>query len=279
MGARLSCPARRIADPPPLLFIRGRSEVLTEPQIAIVGSRKMTATGRRIAGQLAGDLARSGLIVTSGMAIGIDSAAHQGALDSGTETVAVLGCGCDRGYPPRHLLTCRGNRGGRGPHLQFPGSEPWPAQFPRRNRIVTGMTLGTIVVEAALRSGTLISARLAAEQGREVFAVPGSVYGSQSEGCHFLIKTGARLVDRAADVLDDLPGFERFANAGPGLKLPWPRVKPKLIIDMLARERATIDDLARSLSIPVSELLPLLIDLEIAGIVQSTQTGYEVRFA
>ena len=203
-----------ISDPPPLLFVRGDADMLATPQIAIVGSRKMTATGRRFASLLAADLARAGMTITSGLALGIDSVAHLAAVELNSPTVAVLACGCDRVYPPRHngladrVVSC----GALVSELPL-GAAPMPYQFPRRNRIVTGLSRGTVVVEAALASGSLISARLAGEQGREVFAVPGSVFGSQSEGCNHLIKTGAKLVACARDVLDEFPDLD--ASAAP----------------------------------------------------------------
>ncbi len=200
----------RIADPPGLLFVRGRLEPCDALAVAVVGARNASPYGKRVAWQLAGGLVRSGYTVISGLARGIDAAAHRGALDAGGRTIAVLGTGVLEIYPPEHEdlaaeVLARGAVVSEAPPL----AEAHAGAFPQRNRIVSGLSLGTVVVEAAERSGALITARLATEQGREVFAVPGPIDSRTSRGCHGLIRDGAKLVESVDDILEELgPLFE-----------------------------------------------------------------------
>lgn len=196
---------REIPDPPALLYIKGNPVVLSLPQLAMVGSRNPTPGGLENANAFADALAATGLVVTSGLALGIDTAAHSGALAGGGNTVAIAGTGVDRIYPPRnHSLAHQIVEHG-ALVSEFPlATPPLRENFPRRNRILAGLSLGTLVVEAALRSGSLITARLAGEQGREVFAIPGSIHSPQSKGCHQLIRQGAKLVETATDVMEEL---------------------------------------------------------------------------
>ncbi len=199
---------REISDPPPVLFIHGDPALLLTPQLAVVGSRNPSPAGERTATDFAAHLSRAGLTVTSGMAIGIDAAAHRGALQVPAPTLAVAGTGLDRVYPAQHrdLAHAIAERGALV--SEFPiGTPPRPDHFPRRNRIISGLALGTLVVEAAPQSGSLITARLAAEQGREVFAIPGSIHNPLSRGCHALIRQGAKLVETGQDILEELAGF------------------------------------------------------------------------
>jgi DNA processing protein len=200
----------QIDDPPGALFVRGTLEPCDALAVAIVGARHATAYGRRVAHQLAGALARAGYTVVSGLARGIDAAAHRGALDAGGRTLAVLGSGVLSVYPPEHAdLAVEVARQGAVISEAPPLASPQPGAFPSRNRIVSGLTLGTVVVEAADRSGALITARLAGEQGREVFAVPGPIDSRMSRGCHKLIRDGAKLVESVDDILEELgPLFE-----------------------------------------------------------------------
>lgn len=207
---------RQIDDPPPFLFVRGAIECLIQPQLAMVGSRKPTPSGAQIARQFAAALAEQGLWITSGLAHGIDTEAHMGALSvSGGRTIAVLGTGIEVCYPDnqRFLYDRIVAEGGAIVSEFLPDTTPRPYYFPRRNRIVSGLALGTLVVEAALKSGSLITARLAAEQGRLVFALPGHIQNPQAEGCHHLIREGAILVDRPAQVLEDLQLPRRWQAA------------------------------------------------------------------
>ncbi len=203
---------REISDPPPLLYVHGDPELLSFPQLAMVGSRNPDLQGKEIARQFARQLARMGLAVTSGMAMGIDTEAHIGALDTG-KSVAVIGTGPDRVYPARnrklaHQLVEQG-----AVISEFAvGTEARPENFPRRNRIISGLALGTLVVQATLKSGSLITARLAMEQGREVFAIPGSIHNPQVRGNHQLIRQGAKLVETTADIVDELEGMIQFVR-------------------------------------------------------------------
>ncbi|VFM95294.1 MAG: DNA protecting protein DprA [Candidatus Kentron sp. G] len=194
-----------IPDPPPVLFARGGGEVLTHPQIAIVGSRNPTPMGQETAFAFARELARMGFVITSGLATGIDAAAHRGAMAGGGRTIAVVGTGLDRVYPGRHRELALEIVKNGACVSEFPlGTPPIAGNFPRRNRIISGLGLGILVVEATTRSGSLITARLAGEQGREVFAIPGSIHNPLARGCHLLLRQGAKLVESAADILEEI---------------------------------------------------------------------------
>lgn len=204
---------KTIADPPPLLFVLGDPEVLRVPQLGIVGTRNPTSSGRQHAENFAKHLAQHGITITSGLALGIDGAAHQGALNANGLTIAVCGTGLDRIYPARHHQLGKDILREGALISEFsPGTPGRPANFPRRNRIISGLSLGLLVVEAAERSGSLISARLANEQGREVFAIPGSINNPLARGCHKIIKQGAKLVESADDILYELG--DKLVNAG-----------------------------------------------------------------
>jgi len=206
---------KNIPDAPPLLYVLGQAEILKLPQLAIVGSRNPTHAGKDIAHDFAAYLTSMGITITSGMALGIDTAAHQGALDSmkseqeGTGfTVAVTGTGLDRVYPAKNRDMAHTIAESSVIVSEYaPGTPPMPGNFPRRNRIISGLSMGVLVVEAALQSGSLITAKLALEQGREVFAVPGSIHHPLAKGCHALIRQGAKLVEKAEHVLEELGGF------------------------------------------------------------------------
>jgi DNA processing protein len=196
---------RDIPSPPAALFVAGDPDVLWQPQVAVIGSRNPTAGGRDNARDFAAELARRGMTVTSGLAAGIDSIAHEAALDADGPTVAVLGTGPDRSYPPASgPLAERIRRHGAVVTEFPPGTPARRAHFPQRNRIISGLALGVLVIEAGLRSGTLITARLAGTQGRDVFALPGSIHNPMAKGCHRLIRDGARLVESAGEILDEL---------------------------------------------------------------------------
>ena len=201
---------KRIPDPPPALFAIGDPACLVHPQLAIVGSRNATPGGLDHARSFAATLSRAGFVITSGLAAGVDGTAHQGCLDAGGRTIAVAGTGLDQVYPARHReLAHRIAENGLLLSLFPPGTGPLAGNFPARNRIISGMSLGTLVIEAGLRSGSLITARLANEQGRDVFAVPGSVHNPQARGCHRLIREGVKLVETAEEVADELAPLAR----------------------------------------------------------------------
>jgi DNA processing protein len=201
------------ADPPVALYAQGRLDRLALPSLAIVGSRNPTAQGAETARQFAADLSAAGVVVVSGLAAGIDGAAHEGALTGSGGTVAVLGTGLDHIYPRRHLDLARRIPDAGLLLSEFSlGTSPVAAHFPQRNRIIAGLSAGTLVVEAAVASGSLITARMALEAGREVFAIPGSIHSPQSRGCHALIKQGAKLVEQTQDILDELFLLPRHAR-------------------------------------------------------------------
>lgn len=269
-------------DPPLLLYVQGDPAHLAAPCIAVVGSRKPTAQGADHAHAFAHAFGAAGYVVVSGLALGVDGAAHEGALASGAPTVAVVGTGLDRVYPGRHLeLARRIARQGALVSEFLPGTPPLAENFPQRNRIIAGLSLGTLVVEATLQSGSLITARLANEAGREVFAVPGSIHAEQSRGCHALIRDGARLVESAAEVLDEL--------RQPGLALPAPPgaapddtpadAPPDALLDALGHDPVTLDGLQARTGWPTAELLARLLDLELDGRVARLPGGLYQRRA
>lgn len=269
-------PARlaEIHDPPLLLFAAGEVGLLDTHQVAIVGSRKLTMTGRKVARMLAGDLCRAGVTITSGMALGIDAAAHQGALDANGKTIAVLGSGCDLLYPASNKRLGERIRDGGGLLVsEFPlGCGARAHHFPQRNRIVTGLCLGTVVVEAALRSGSLVSARLAMEQGREVFAVPGSVLNPMSRGCHKLLREGAKLTESAEDILEELEAIVGPRQGiAPSIELTPGQAQ---LLALMGGDAVSVDSLVEGTGMAVAEVLATLLALEIDGLVQAEAGGY-----
>jgi DNA processing protein len=272
----------RIADPPGLLFVRGSIQPCDSLAVAIVGARHATNYGRKVAWQLAGGLARAGYTIVSGLARGIDAAAHRGALDAGGRTIAVLGSGVLNVYPPEHgdlalEVAARGAVIGEA----LPLTEPFPGCFPQRNRIVSGLSLGVVVVEATERSGGLITARLAGEQGREVFAVPGPIDSRMSRGCHRLIRDGARLVENVDDVLEELGPLFETATAADGRTVKSPAelqlddVERGVLdcIDSLAgggdsRSAVDIDELVAAGSLTASQVLATIGVLEMRRILR-----------
>ena len=197
---------KTISDPPPVLYVRGDVACLSQPQLAIVGSRNPSTGGEQNALQFASDLSKLGLIITSGMASGIDAKAHIGALEAQAKTIAVCGTGLDRIYPAKHKsLAHQISMQGALVSEFCIGTAPIASNFPRRNRIISGLSLGTLVVEASIKSGTMITAKLAAEQGKEVFAIPSSIHNPLAQGCHDLIKQGAKLTSSVDDIISELP--------------------------------------------------------------------------
>jgi DNA processing protein len=267
----------QIPDPPVVLWRQGRLGALDAPAVALVGSRNATPTGVTNARRLAQDLARSGLVVTSGLARGIDAAAHHGALAGGGPTVAVLGSGLDRIYPREHAsLAAEIVAAGGALVSEFPpGTPPLPSHFPLRNRLISGLARAVVIVEASARSGSLITARAAAEQGRDVLAVPGGVASGCYGGCHGLIKDGARLVETVDDILDEVGWCGR-----PDAVHESHGTSPKnsaLMALMPAGEAWTLDDLADRTGRAASELLAELGTAEVAGQVARLPGGCFVR--
>lgn len=255
------------ADPPLLLYACGRVELLQAPGLAIVGSRHPTPQGREQALAFARRFSEAGLTVVSGLAAGIDGAAHEGALQGPGSTIAVVGTGLDTVYPSRHsALAQRIADKGLIVSEYSLGSPPLALHFPARNRIIAGLTRGTLVVEAALRSGSLITARLAAEAGREVFAMPGSILAPQSRGCHALIKQGAKLVESAEDVFEELRlpvPAARVIAAAPATSAPAPAPNP--LLQAMGFDPITLDELVGRTGWSAAELNTRLLDLELDG--------------
>jgi len=254
---------RHIADPPLALFFRGDPALLAKPSVALVGSRRASAYALNVAQHLAKQLVSAGVTIVSGLARGIDGAAHEAALDAGGDTIAVLGTGIDVVYPRsnRKLFSAIEQRGLIVTELP-PGTPPLPPHFPIRNRIISGISLGTVIVEATSRSGSLITARTAAEQGREVFAVPGPIFSAGSEGTHRLIQYGAKLVHDANDILEELPGGLRVAGAA---ETP-PDSPLREVLEVFARDEAThIDTAAEKLGRSIAAVSESVLQLELGG--------------
>jgi len=272
----------QIASPPPLLYIHGHSDILSEPLLAMVGSRNPSAAGERTATDFARHLSAAGLVISSGMALGIDAACHRGALDADAPTVAVMGTGLDRVYPARHRDLARKIAEQGALVSEFPvGTAPRAENFPRRNRIISGLSLGTLVVEAAIRSGSLITARYAGDQGREVFAIPGSIHNPLARGCHHLIRQGAKLVETAQDVMDELgmlakscyPSGQATVDsemAGDPLKLDQ---EYQQLIDFIGFDNTSIDQLVCSSGLTPAEVSSMLLQLEMSGYIASSHGG------
>ncbi|MCK5382549.1 MAG: DNA-processing protein DprA [Gammaproteobacteria bacterium] len=272
----------QIPAPPPLLYVHGDTAILGEPQLAMVGSRNPTGPGRQTAIDFARHLSAAGLVITSGLALGIDAASHQGALDAGGSTIAVMGTGLDRVYPARHRDLARRIAEQGALVSEFPvGTPPLAENFPRRNRIISGLSMGTLVVEAALRSGSLISARNAGEQGREVFAIPGSIHNPLARGCHHLIRQGAKLVETAQDVIDELGALAGACAEQPGARHPeeqsgQPReLDPEYLqlLDNIEFESTSIDQLVTRSGLTPAEVSSMLLQLEMSGYIASSHGG------
>jgi DNA processing protein len=271
----------QLPDAPAVLYIQGDPGLLSDPQLAVVGSRNPTVTGRETTRELARHLASCGLTITSGLAIGVDAAAHEGALEGG-RTIAVMGTGPDRIYPAAHRSLARriAERGALVSEFP-PGYGPRGANFPRRNRIISGLSMGTLVTEAAPRSGSLITARYANEQGREVFAIPGSIHNPLARGCHALIRQGAKLVETAQDVLEELAPMLSACLE------PDPRRAPsdeptsesrldadyRLLLDAMGHDPVSPDELIRRTGLQAKGVASMLLLLELEGYVSSNAGG------
>jgi len=281
---------REIPDPPVVLFLRGNPATLRLPQLAIVGSRKASPAGLDTARQFAAQLGRAGLGITSGLALGVDAAAHAAAIAAGATTLAVCGTGPDIVYPRAHSRLAQAITAAGAVLTEFPpGSGPRRANFPRRNRIISGLALGVLVVEAGERSGALITARLAAEQGREVFAVPGSIRQPLTRGCHRLIREGAALVESPADVAAELRNLLGHHAACVEQNISGPHAGTAVIaeplapvaarlLDVMGWEAVSLEQLLRWTGLTSANLCSMLIKLELAGRVSRLSGGqYQQR--
>ena len=249
-----------IADPPAMLYCKGTRALLNQPGLGIVGSRNATPQGVRDAEAFAHALSDAGLTIVSGLALGIDAAAHRGGLAGAGSSVAIIGTGLDRIYPARNKALAHQLAENGLIVSEFPlGTAPLPGHFPRRNRLISGLSRGVLVVEAAPNSGSLITARVATEQGREVFAIPGSIHSPLARGCHALIKQGAKLVESAADILDELAWQQRLAPPVLRETLPDP------VLDALDGAPTTLDTLAQRTGLTLDALSAKLLTLELDG--------------
>jgi len=282
-----------ISGPPPLLFVNGQRQCLNNSQIAMIGSRNPTPSGKQTATDFARHLAAAGLTISSGLAIGIDAACHLGALDASGCTIAVTGTGLDRIYPARNQKLAHQIRETGALISEFPvGTPARPENFPRRNRIISALSLGTLVIEAALRSGSLITARYALEQGREVFAIPGSIHNPLARGCHHLIKEGAKLVETADDIIsellplvenrvdnnlrpnprDDAQSDEGAADSGTTLKQEYGNLMENMGFDPVS-----VDEIINRSGLTAEEVSSMMLILELQGHVASSPGGCYIR--
>lgn len=274
---------RAAPDPPALLYVAGDPALLWRPQLAIVGSRQASRDGERTARDFARTLAETGFTITSGLALGIDGAAHLGALDATAATIAVLATGLDQIYPRRHLALAERIRGQGALVSESPlGTPARPERFPQRNRIIAGLSLGVLVVEAGIHSGSLTTARLAAEAGREVYAIPGSIHHPLARGCHRLIRDGAKLVESAQDVLDELgplwaslrarlpaaPAGAPKAMEAQAMPPPTDRVQ-RSVLEALGYTPLGLDELVERSGLALAQVHAALLDLELDGRIEA----------
>ena len=268
-----------VPGPPSLLFVRGDAALLSAPQLAVVGSRNPSHGGCDNARAFSGQLTRAGLVVTSGLALGIDACAHEAALDAGGQTIAVAATGLDRVYPSanRELAHRIATQGALVSEFAL-GTPPRREHFPRRNRLISGLSLGVLVVEAALRSGSLITARLAAEQGREVFAIPGSIHSPLARGCHALIRQGAKLVETAQDIIEELGALAGFlaaaprAAAGPVLGVTLDPAQQEFL-ELIGHDPVELDTLIVRSGLTPGRVSSMLLLMELRGLIEARPGG------
>lgn len=273
---------REIAAAPLLLYVRGDITLLHQPQLAIVGSRNPTASGRELAHHFAYTLAKAGLHITSGLALGIDAASHRGALSAGGKTLAVFGTGLNQIYPASHRKLAQIIATNGTLISEFsPFEPPKAAHFPQRNRIISGLSLGVLVVEAAIQSGSLITARYANEQGREVFAIPGSIHNPLARGCHHLIRQGAKLVETTEDIVEELSPLQ--AVTAPIKTITKTKKHVTLAASMRALlahigyEITALDTIIVRSGLTASEVSSMLLSLELQGLIKTTLGGYQLN--
>jgi len=270
---------KEIADPPPILFVRGNTELLSRPQLAIVGSRNPSSSGIDIAFTFAQDLSRHGFVITSGLALGIDAASHQGALSVHGYTIAVAGTGLDRVYPARHkdLATEIVNTGAMISEFP-PGTTAKANHFPRRNRIISGLCQGLLVVEAAKQSGSLITARMALEQNREVFAIPGSIHNPLARGCNALIREGAKLVETTQDILEELSQYyQQDEQALAATMQSTLDLEQQTLLNLIMFSPTSIDHLVENAGQSVEIIASMCLILELQGYIEAAAGGCYTR--
>jgi len=276
---------KECGDASAVLYVMGNIEALSEPQIAMVGSRNPSAGGKQTAIEFARHLSAAGLVVTSGLAIGIDSACHQGALDANGTTIAVTGTGLDRVYPAKNKELAHSIIEQRGTLVsEFPvGTPVRPDNFPRRNRIISGLSLGTLVIEAAIKSGSLITARYAAEQGREVFALPGSIHNPLARGCHRLIKQGAKLIETADDIISELKPLavaQQYLSQDTDKKQELTNNLNKdhlQLLNEMGYDPVAVDEIVQRSGLTAEEVSSMMLILELQGNVAPSPGGCYIR--
>lgn len=265
-----------LPSPPPLIYVIGNREILAQTQLAIVGSRRATATGIEISYEFASKLAKQGVVITSGLAIGIDAAAHRACVQQQLPTIAVLGSGLMHIYPHRNRTLAQEISKHGAIVSEFPlSAAPLPKHFPQRNRIISGLSLGTLVIEASQRSGSLITAKFAADQGREVFAIPGSIRNPLSQGCHELIQNGAKLVQSVKDIMTEL----LLQPTSPPDKAQHTNCSSlddqhRLLLECIGFELTSLDQMQNRSGLPVQQILSMLLNLELNGYINATPGGY-----
>lgn len=267
---------KEIDSPPPLLFILGNKKLLSQPQISIVGSRNPSAMGKQTAEKFAYILANHGFTITSGLALGIDASGHQGALKAGGHTIAVAGTGLDRVYPASNKALAKQIANTGAIISEFPPGTPAKANhFPRRNRIISGLCVGLLVVEATKYSGSLITAKMALEANREIFAIPGSIHSPLASGCNSLIKKGAKLVENIQDILDELGVYEQKSNAV-NLEKTQPTLSPEQqnLLNLIMFSPTSVDWLVQETGSSVESVLSMLLILELQDCIATTPGGY-----
>lgn len=271
---------KTIPDPPPVLYVKGEPARLKQSQIALVGSRKPSPGGREIARQMAQDLSQNSFTITSGLALGIDTESHYGALAAGGSSIAVLGCGLEQVYPRSNCVLAEKLQVAGAVIAEFPlSAAPLAWHFPMRNRIISGLSQAVVVIEATQKSGSLITAQCALDQGRDVFAVPGSPCNPVSAGCNALIKSGAGVAENAADILAELGIFAAESTASIRQEPPTPHTLSQAATRLLAQmdmNPASIDRLIQRSELRPEKLLAILAELEILGLVQAVPGGYSL---
>lgn len=270
---------RQVSSPPLVLFVKGDSKALVTPQVSLVGSRNPSEAGKHNAFEFARQLSALGFTITSGLAIGVDSFAHKGALANKGKTIAVLGSGVERIYPRRNsaLVDNILENGGCLVSEFFPDTEPKAQHFPRRNRLISGLSWGTLVVEAAVKSGSLITAYSALQQNREVFAIPGNIRNPLASGCHHLIKQGAKLTEQVADIVEEFPEAKNdlLQNAEKKLQKSTKQcLATDLLLDSVDFDTTSVDQVAQRSGLPTSVVLTKLLEYELRGLVASVAGGY-----
>lgn len=269
---------REIYDPPPLLYYSGNIDILNNTCLAVVGSRRHTVYGRENAYKFAYGLSKHGLTIVSGMARGIDTWAHKGVFEARGKTAAILGCGLDICYPPENKAVKKNIEDFGVLISEFPpGYKPLPSNFPRRNRIISGLSLGTLVVEAGKKSGALITADFALEQGREVFAIPGGIASPYSRGCHKLIKEGAKLVENIEDILEEIYVMGTVKDVFPPQEKQDFGPEEKKLLQYIPFEPLAMEDLAILSKMPLSDLNVLLLELELKGAIKQLPGKYFMK--